>query len=96
MPLPLLIILTCDNGNLSAFPGGSMFLAMTGQCFWRFGLLVGQCWWLFTVSGYYQLLEAISDPKNQEYDSMIEWVGEGYDPEAFDMTKVDRDLKRLR
>jgi hypothetical protein len=48
------------------------------------------------VGGYYQLLEAIADPKNPEHDSMIEWVGEGYDPEAFDVAKVDRTLKSLR
>jgi hypothetical protein len=48
------------------------------------------------VPGYYQLLEAISDPKNYEHDTMLEWVGKSYDPEAFDMEKVDRALKRLR
>jgi hypothetical protein len=48
------------------------------------------------VPGYYQLLEAITDPKNPEHDSMVEWVGAGYDPEAFDLAKVDRALKRLR
>ena len=49
-----------------------------------------------SVPGYYQLLEAISDPKNEDHDSMLEWVGKGYDPEAFDMAAVDRALKRLR
>ena len=48
------------------------------------------------VPGYYQLLEAISDPKNEEHDSMLEWVGKGYDPEAFDAAAVDKALKRLR
>jgi len=48
------------------------------------------------VPGYYNLLEAISDPKNEEHDSLLEWAGEGYDSEAFDPAAVDRALKRLR
>jgi hypothetical protein len=48
------------------------------------------------VPGYYQFLEAISDPKHYEHDTMLEWVGGSYAPEAFDMAKVDRALKRLR
>ena len=48
------------------------------------------------VPGYYNLLEAISDPKHEEHDSLLEWVGGGYDPEAFDPDAVDRALKRLR
>jgi len=49
-----------------------------------------------SVPGYYNVLEAISDPKHEEHDAMLEWVGEGYDPEAFDPAAVDRALKRLR
>lgn len=48
------------------------------------------------VPGYYQLLEAIADPKNEEHEAMIEWVGKDYDPEAFDIAATDRTLKRLR
>ncbi len=33
-----------------------------------------------SVPGYYNVLEAISDPKHEEHDAMLEWVGEGYDP----------------
>ena len=48
------------------------------------------------VPGYYNLLEAISDPKHEEHEALLEWAGEGYDPEAFDVAAVDRALKRLR
>lgn len=48
------------------------------------------------VRGYYQFLEAISDPKNYENDAMLEWVGGSYDPEAFDIAAVNKTLKRLR
>lgn len=29
-------------------------------------------------------LEAITDPAHEEHDSMLEWVGGSFDPEAFD------------
>jgi hypothetical protein len=48
------------------------------------------------TTGYYQLLVAISDPEHEEHDAMLEWVGEGFDPGAFDVAAVDRALKRLR
>jgi hypothetical protein len=34
--------------------------------------------------GYEGFLEAISDPAHEEHDSMLEWVGGSFDPEAFD------------
>jgi hypothetical protein len=42
------------------------------------------------------LLVALSDPDHEEHDSMLEWVGGKYDPNAFDSVAVDRALKRLR
>jgi hypothetical protein len=42
------------------------------------------------------LLVALSDPEHEEHDSLLEWSGGKYDPEAFDATAVDRALKRLR
>ena len=46
--------------------------------------------------GYYRLLVAISDPEHEEHDAMLEWLGGGFDPGAFDVAAVDRALKRLR
>jgi hypothetical protein len=46
--------------------------------------------------GYYELLIALSDPDHEEHDTMLEWVGGNYDPNAFDLAAVDRALKRLR
>ncbi len=48
------------------------------------------------ATGYQYFLEAISDPDHEEHDSLLEWIGKGYDPEAFDLAAVDRALKRLR
>ena len=33
--------------------------------------------------GYDGFLEAIQDPGHEQHDSMLEWVGAGYVPEAF-------------
>jgi len=33
--------------------------------------------------GYERLLEIIKDPKNEEFESMMAWLGGGYDPEKF-------------
>jgi hypothetical protein len=46
--------------------------------------------------GYYRLLVALSDPDDEEHDSMVDWVGSKYDANAFDAAAVDRALKRLR
>lgn len=46
--------------------------------------------------GYENLLEALADPNHEEHDELLEWVGGEYDPEEFDMEKVDRAVKRVR
>jgi hypothetical protein len=46
--------------------------------------------------GYYDLLAALSDPKHEEHDSMLQWVGGRFAPEAFDVAAANRSLKRLR
>jgi hypothetical protein len=35
-------------------------------------------------------LEAIGDPDHEEHESMLEWVGGRFDPEAFDPPDFDR------
>ncbi len=49
-----------------------------------------------STMGYYELLVALSDPGHKEHDAMLEWVGDKFDPNAFDAAAVDRALKRLR
>ena len=41
------------------------------------------------------LLEAIRDPEHPEHDEMVEWVGDEFDPEAFDLDEVNRELHHL-
>jgi len=45
--------------------------------------------------GYANLLEAISNPDNPEYDELIEWAGD-FEPELFDINQINRDLKKIR
>lgn len=37
------------------------------------------------IYGYAHLIEVIANPKHPEYPEMIEWVGESFDPEFFDV-----------
>ncbi len=43
------------------------------------------------IYGYYNLLEIISDPENEEYEELMEWVGGKFDPEHFDVKEVSFD-----
>ncbi len=42
--------------------------------------------------GYEDLCEAMKNKKHPERESLIEWLGEVYDPEAFDLAEVNQRL----
>ena len=46
--------------------------------------------------GYAEFLEAIADPEHEEHESMLEWVGGSFDPEAFDPDSVNETLREIR
>jgi hypothetical protein len=48
------------------------------------------------VPGYYNLLEILSDPDNEEYEDMMAWLGEKYDPDEFSAEKVKFDNPKKR
>jgi len=48
------------------------------------------------VPGFYNLLEAIGDPKHDEHEDMLDWLGDDFDPEAFSVDEVNRWLAPLR
>ena len=48
------------------------------------------------VGGYADLLETIMDPKHEEYESMREWLGGSFDPEAFDRETINKHLRKLK
>jgi len=41
--------------------------------------------------GYQNLLRILGDPDNDEYESMLTWVGGKYDPNHFDVSEVNFD-----
>ena len=46
------------------------------------------------IWGYGDFLEAIRNPKHEEHDSMLEWVGERFDPEKFDPAEATKEMKK--
>ena len=45
--------------------------------------------------GYANLLEVLKDPKHPEHESMAEWIGSGFNSDAFDIEAINRRLARL-
>lgn len=45
------------------------------------------------IWGYAHFLEAIADPKHEEHDELLEWVGGDFDPEAYDLDEVNAILE---
>ena len=44
------------------------------------------------VWGYQDFLTAIADPKHEEHESMLEWIGRRFDPEEFDPKQATKDM----
>jgi len=42
------------------------------------------------IGGYYHFLKVIESPKHPEHRDMIEWCGGSFDPEAFDVQRINR------
>jgi hypothetical protein len=45
------------------------------------------------VYGYAEFLSTIKDPKHDEHDQMLAWVGGVFDPEGFDLNAINRALR---
>jgi hypothetical protein len=41
-------------------------------------------------------LDAIQDPKHEEHESMLEWVGGEFDPDEFDMNFINKKINDLK
>ncbi len=48
------------------------------------------------IWGYADLLEILKNPKHEEYESYKEWVGKRFDPESFNLDKVNRMFQKLK
>jgi hypothetical protein len=44
--------------------------------------------------GYPYFLEKIEDPDHEEHEDALEWVGDEFDPEEFNLDKVNKELRR--
>lgn len=49
-----------------------------------------------SVPGYEEILEILKDPKHEEYEERLEWLGGAYDPEKFDLEHVNGLLRLKR
>lgn len=46
------------------------------------------------LGGYYNMLEVVKDPKHEDYENVLEWIGEDFDPERFDIDEINAALAR--
>lgn len=46
--------------------------------------------------GYQRLLRILRNPEHREYEDMLGWAGEDFDPKAFNLVEINRHLWRLR
>jgi Plasmid pRiA4b ORF-3-like protein len=47
------------------------------------------------VWGYANLLEVLADPRHEDHEDRLEWLGGEFDPEAFELSAVNARLERL-
>lgn len=48
------------------------------------------------IGGYADLLDAINNPNRSDREEILEWLDEDFDPNYFDLEKVNESLKYLR
>jgi hypothetical protein len=48
------------------------------------------------IGGYANFLEAIRDPLHEEHEEYLVWVGGEFNPSAFDLEKVNQDLRGMK
>jgi hypothetical protein len=48
------------------------------------------------MPGYYDLLEALADPKHEQHADMKEWVGGKFDATHFSLEQTNLGLKGIR
>lgn len=46
--------------------------------------------------GYCDMLEAVSDPDNEEHEDMADWLDKDFDPDAFDLNAINAKLAKWR
>jgi hypothetical protein len=43
--------------------------------------------------GYYELLKAVNNPRHEDHQEMLDWLGGQFDPGRFDLQKVNATLR---
>ena len=46
--------------------------------------------------GYYNYLEIVADPKHPEYEERLEWWGDDFDANHFDLDEVNKQLRYIK
>jgi len=46
--------------------------------------------------GYARMLRILRNPKHEEYEEMLEWVEDDFDPKRFDQESAERRLSKLK
>ncbi len=49
-----------------------------------------------SVPGYEDIVEAMKNKKSKEAKEFIDWLGEPYDPEYFDLDLINKILKSIK
>jgi len=47
------------------------------------------------VWGYMEDLEILKNPNDEEYEEVLEWYGKDFDPEKFDINKINKKLRKF-
>jgi len=47
------------------------------------------------IWGYYEMLEAVKNPKHERHEEFAEWLSPKFDPERFDLEKINAALAKL-
>lgn len=48
------------------------------------------------IPGFYNLLEVIGDPEHEQHAELLDWLGDGFDPDAFSADEVNQRLAPLQ
>jgi hypothetical protein len=47
------------------------------------------------IHGYYNMLEILKDPEDEEYETYREWLHEDFDPDKFDVNQANENLEEI-
>jgi hypothetical protein len=48
------------------------------------------------IWGFYDLLEAVGDPDHPEHEEMLDWLGEDFNQDEFDLPALNQQLKKIK